>query len=85
MSNPILIIDDEPIAVKNLAYTLSKCGYQVSTADSGLAGIQALNQQSFDVVLTDLRMAQVDGMGILQHALQRDPDCAVILLTATPA
>ena len=82
MSNPILIFDDEPIAVKNLAYTLSKCGYQVSTADSGLAGIQALNQQSFDVVLTDLRMAQVDGMGILQHALQRDPDCAVILLTA---
>lgn len=82
MSSHLLIIDDEPIAVKNLAYTLSKCGYQVSTAESGLAGIQALNQQCFDVVLTDLRMAQVDGMGILQHALQRDPDCAVILLTA---
>ena len=82
MSSHLLIIDDEPIAVKNLAYTLNKCGYQVSTAESGLAGIQALSQQCFDVVLTDLRMAQVDGMGILQHALQRDPDCAVILLTA---
>lgn len=82
MNNSLLIIDDEPIAVKNLAYTLNKCGYQVSTANSGLTGLQALNQQTFEVILTDLRMAQVDGMGILQHALQRDPDCAVILLTA---
>jgi DNA-binding NtrC family response regulator len=78
----ILVIDDEPIAVKNLAYALRKSGFDVTTRESGPGGYEVLGQESFDVVLTDLRMDRVDGMAILQRAHEIDPDVAVILITA---
>jgi len=82
VSAKILVIDDEPVAVKNLAYALGKEGYEVTTRGSGPGGIDALEQGAFDVVLTDLRMERVDGMAILRRALELDPDLAVVLITA---
>lgn len=82
MSVKILVIDDEPVAVKNLAYALAKEGYEVDTRGSGPGGIDAVEQGAFDVVLTDLRMERVDGMAILKRALELDPDVAVVLITA---
>lgn len=82
MNPHILIVDDEPIAVKNLAYALRKNGYDVTTRESGAGGLDVLQQQAFDVVLTDLRMERVDGMAILKRALEIDPDIAVVLITA---
>ncbi len=81
MSARLLVIDDEPVAVKNLAYALGKEGYEVTTRGSGSGGLNALEQGRFDVVLTDLRMERVDGMAILSRALELDPDVAVVLLT----
>lgn len=78
----LLVIDDEPVAVKNLAYALRKSGFEVTTRESGPGGYEVLGQESFDVVLTDLRMDRVDGMAILQRAHEIDPDMAVILITA---
>ena len=80
-SASILIIDDEPIAIKNLSHLLNKAGYQVTTRNTGSGGFKALEQQSFDVVITDLKMDKVDGMGILKQAQTIDPDLPVILLT----
>ncbi len=82
MNPRILIVDDEPVAVKNLAYALRKNGYDVTTRESGTGGLEALQQQAFDLVLTDLRMEQVDGMEILKRTLEIDPDIAVVLITA---
>lgn len=82
MTARILVIDDEPIAVKNLAYALRKNGYDVTTRESGTGGLEALQTQSFDLILTDLRMDRVDGMSILKRALETDPDIAVVLITA---
>jgi DNA-binding NtrC family response regulator len=78
----LLVIDDEPVAVKNLAYALRKSGFEVTTRESGTGGYEVLGQENFDVVLTDLRMDRVDGMAILQRAHEIDPDMAVILITA---
>jgi DNA-binding NtrC family response regulator len=78
----ILIIDDEPVAVKNLAYALRKTGYDVTTRESGAGGLEALQTQAFDLILTDLRMERVDGMAILKRALETDPDLPVVLITA---
>ena len=61
----LLIVDDEPVAVENLAYALSKSGYQITTCTSGQEGAKAIDTMSFDVVLTDLRMELVDGIEIL--------------------
>jgi DNA-binding NtrC family response regulator len=77
----LLIVDDEPMAVENLAHALSKAGYQVTCCTSGPGGIKALEQERFDVVLTDLRMERADGMAILQRALDIDPDTLVVIIT----
>lgn len=82
MTARILVIDDEPVAVKNLAYALRKNGYDVTTRESGAGGLEALQTQPFDLILTDLRMERVDGMAILKRALETDPDIAVVLITA---
>ncbi|MBU0656023.1 MAG: sigma-54 dependent transcriptional regulator [Gammaproteobacteria bacterium] len=82
MNPRILIVDDEPVAVKNLAYALRKNGYDVTTRESGTGGLEALQQQAFELVLTDLRMERVDGMAILKRALEIDPDIPVVLITA---
>ena len=77
----LLIIDDEPIAIKNLSHLFTKAGYQVTTRSTGSGGFKILEEQNFDVVITDLKMDKVDGMGILKKAQTIDPDLPVIMLT----
>lgn len=77
----LLIVDDEAVAVENLAHAFRKLGYRVTTRTTGPGGIEALEGGHFDVVLTDLRMERADGMAILQRALQLDTDTAVIIIT----
>jgi DNA-binding NtrC family response regulator len=77
----LLVVDDEPMAVENLAHALTRAGYHVTSRTSGPGGIKALEHERFDVVLTDLRMEQADGMAILQRALEIDPDVAVVIIT----
>lgn len=77
----LLIIDDEPIATKNLTHLFTKLGYQVTARTTGTGGFKMLEQQNFDIVITDLKMDKVDGMGILKKAQLIDPDLPVIMLT----
>ena len=77
----ILIIDDEKIALKNLEHIMKKEGYTVFATQSGQNAIKLLEEQSFDVVLTDLRMEKVDGMQILKRCHELYPDTEVIMIT----
>jgi DNA-binding NtrC family response regulator len=77
----LLVVDDEPIALKNLERVLVKEGYDVTAASSGPAALKHLRQRGFDVVLTDLRMEKVDGMEVLRRSREIDPDVEVILIT----
>jgi len=85
-SPKLLIVDDEPVALKNLEHVLDKEGYQITSCDSGAAAIDYLKQESFDVVLTDLKMKQVDGMQVLAYSKRHAADSEVIVVTgyATP-
>jgi DNA-binding NtrC family response regulator len=78
----LLIVDDEPVAVKNLAHVFRKAGYRVSTRTSGPGGLEALERETYDVIVTDLRMERVDGMAILRRARELDPDASVVMITA---
>ncbi len=80
-SGNLLIVDDEAVAVENLAHAFRKAGYTVTIRTTGSGGMEALENNRFDVVLTDLRMEHVDGMAILNRALDLDPDTAVVLIT----
>jgi len=81
MNARLLVIDDEAIALRNLAHILQKEGYDVTTRQSGPGGLKELEQEHYDVVLTDLRMEKVDGMAILRRARELLPDSEVIVIT----
>lgn len=78
----ILVVDDERITLKNLEYVLKKEGYEVITTSSGVKALKLLQEQEFDVVLTDLKMEKVDGMEILEKTKKLYPDTEVIMITA---
>lgn len=77
----ILIIDDEKIALRNLEHVMKKEGYTVVSTQSGQNALKLLEEGSFDVVLTDLRMEKVDGMQILKRCHELYPDTEVIMIT----
>ena len=77
----ILVVDDEQIARENLEYILHKEGYQVVAVGSGEQAIEALQRQDFDLVLTDLRLPKVDGLGVLQRARELPSPPEVIVIT----
>jgi DNA-binding NtrC family response regulator len=81
LDGKILIVDDEKIALKNLEHIMKKEGYTVFATQSGQNAIKLLEEQSFDVVLTDLRMEKVDGMQILKRCHELYPDTEVIMIT----
>lgn len=77
----ILIVDDEPSIRSFLGRVLEREGYRVQAAVDGYEALQQLDHDSFDLLLTDIRMDRLDGVGLLQEARVRHPQVAVILLT----
>ncbi len=78
----VLIVDDEKSMRDLLTITLDKAGYDVTAADGGEAAIEAIRKDSFDTIITDLRMPRVDGMQVLRAARDLSPETAVIVVTA---
>lgn len=77
----LLIVDDEDIALRNLQHVMIREGYAVTATRSGTKALTLLEQQRFDVVLTDLRMEKVDGTDILRRCRDIDPMTEVIMIT----
>jgi two-component system response regulator PilR (NtrC family) len=65
-----------------LVITLERAGYEVVAADGGETAVDLLRRESFDTVLTDLRMPRVDGLQVLRTAKELAPETTVIVLTA---
>ncbi|MGK0358790.1 MAG: two-component system response regulator AtoC [Bradymonadia bacterium] len=78
----ILIVDDEVNLRKLLGALLRREGYAVRLAADGVEGLERFGAEPFDVVITDLRMPNLDGMGLLRALLERDPQLPVIVITA---
>ena len=77
----ILIIDDELQILGFLEDLFRKEGWTVETADSGSSGIERLEQNRFDIVLTDLKMPGPDGIEVLRTAKKLQSDTEVIMMT----
>jgi two-component system response regulator AtoC len=78
----VLVVDDEEGIRSFLVEALLDEGHHVQEAADGEAALQALAQHGFEVVLTDLKMPRLDGMGLLQRLRQEQPEVEVIVLTA---
>src|SRR6516225_7747657 len=78
----ILVCDDERSICEMLEITLRREGYKIETVNSGEAAKKKLDAALFDVVITDIKMPNINGIEVLRHAHQVSPDSAVILMTA---
>ncbi len=79
----ILIVDDEKIKRVTLVDDLANAGYETVSASNGQEAIDLLAQESFDVVITDIRMPNIDGMELLKHIkCNEDTQTEVIMITA---
>lgn len=78
----ILIVDDEVEALDNCRRILSRLGHDCLTEHDPVRAVQRIRQERPELVLTDLRMPGLDGLGVLSEAKRIDPNIKVVLLTA---
>jgi len=81
-SKSILLIDDDDSLRRVVEYNLHEEGYRVITAADGTSGLQAFQSQPIDLVLTDIRMPEMDGLELLTRLKSMHPDLPVVILTA---
>jgi CheY-like chemotaxis protein len=77
----ILVIDDEPSIRSLLDTLLRRKGYDVVLADSGRKGLELFRREHPDVIVLDLKMAEMDGLTVLRQIHSLDPKKPVIILT----
>ncbi|WP_438865062.1 sigma 54-interacting transcriptional regulator [Neptunicella sp.] len=78
----ILLVDDDPSLLRLLSLRLEGEGYQVSTAVDGEQALRSLNDNVFDLVLSDLRMPGMDGMALFDEVVRKHAGVPVIIMTA---
>ena len=83
MSEPlkVMLLDDEPIVGKRLKPALTKIGCEVEVFEDSRQAMERIDQIDFDIVITDIRMDEVDGIEILEHVQQKSPRTRVIIIT----
>jgi len=77
----ILVIDDNPDILTLIVNILEQNDYEVTAAESGAAGLKELENNDYELVLTDLKMPEVDGMEVLSHLIEKSPKTMCIILT----
>ena len=82
LGRSILILDDDPDFLRLLGLWLESEGHEVFASSDPVTGVARLRSRIPDLIISDLRMPVIDGMGILEEAQRLDPDLPVILLTA---
>jgi len=77
----ILVVDDEPVVNQSCRRVLTDAGYEVHTTESGRDGLNRACTQEFDLVITDLKMPDLDGMNLVRTLRQERPDTAIVIIT----
>jgi two-component system response regulator HydG len=77
----VLVVDDEEPHAEAVAESLERIGYECEVATSGPEGVQKIEKEDFDVIITDLKMDAVDGLSLLRKAKVELPEAEVVLIT----
>lgn len=78
----LLLVDDDPSLLKLLGMRLTSEGFNVTTAESGQEALRLLMREKIDLVISDLRMDEMDGMALFVEIQKHQPGMPVIILTA---
>ena len=77
----IMVLDDEEIVCTRLKPSLEKAGYSIETFTDSRKARERLESHRFDIVVTDLKMADIDGMELFHLIREKWPDTAVIIIS----
>jgi DNA-binding NtrC family response regulator len=77
----VLVLDDETIVLKRLGPALEKAGYEVEVFSRSSEASARVEEKTFDIVITDLKMEGLDGMQFLAQVKERSPSTEVIVIT----
>jgi two-component system response regulator HydG len=77
----VLVIDDNRSFADTMAEVLERVGYDCTVAVSGKSGVQKLEKEDFDVILTDLKLPDLDGLAVLRRARELQPEAEVVMIT----
>jgi two-component system response regulator AtoC len=78
----ILIVDDEALVRNFLSETLKRKGLEVTTAENGMKAVQLLKENTYDLVITDMRMPDLTGIDIIRKVRETSPSTLSIVITA---
>ena len=78
----VLVVDDERLSRETTTQQLREAGYKTEAVENAFQALQQLEEDRWDVVLTDLRMPTMDGLEFLKKVKQNSPDVEAILMTA---
>jgi DNA-binding NtrC family response regulator len=81
MANKALVIDDDKVTLELLTFQLESEGFEVTTAESGEVGLEQIKQNDFDVILTDLHLPDVSGIGLVKSSKELAPQTEIIMIT----
>ncbi|QDT13379.1 sigma-54-dependent transcriptional regulator [Planctomycetes bacterium K23_9] len=77
----LLVVDNEAAHAHAMTESLEKIGYSCQVATSGPQAAKLIEQETYDIIITDMVMNEVDGMKVLKLARERLPDCEVVMVT----
>jgi EAL domain-containing protein (putative c-di-GMP-specific phosphodiesterase class I) len=81
----VLLVDDEPAIARSLTRFLAQAGHHVTSAGEGDEAVKILEKESFDVIVSDIRMPKMDGLTLLRAIRAKDLDVPVVFMTGSPA
>ncbi len=77
----ILIVDDEPVVGERLGASLSKDGHDVEAYTDPAEALRAVESTTFDIVICDIRMGEIDGLQVMERVLAASPRTKFIMIT----
>ncbi|VBB43109.1 Response regulator receiver domain protein [uncultured Desulfatiglans sp.] len=77
----VLLLDDEPIVGKRLKPALAKIGCEVEVFEDPRLALARIDEKEFDIVVTDIRMDEIDGIQVLERVAAKSPRTKVIMIT----
>jgi EAL domain-containing protein (putative c-di-GMP-specific phosphodiesterase class I) len=80
----VLIVDDERLLRETAARVLKDAGYEIHTASNGREAVDLVGTKSFDVIVSDIRMPEMDGLQLLRAVREHDSEVPVVLMTGSP-
>ncbi len=81
----ILVVDDEPVVIKSAERVLKAEGYTVESALSGKEALAVMEQNTYNLVLTDLKMPEMDGISLIKRIKKKKPDTGIVIITGYPS